>query len=317
MTSPTFRRGGQAAEEAAKKVQSGGNRNKFFSLKEKESAVIRFIDDGDPETGWISVGQHAYVPTKGPDENVSDEAKEKWPQRAGAVCRHDDAFSGMYRDCFICDQMTKEDGKPYFPSIRLWARAVLREPVLGTQEHVDAGQIKPHMIGKVVGYDDVYVTDGETGQQRPEVVILNFGLKNFFGTMQGYYDVNGTVLDRDFHVTRKGQGKDTDYSIIARDPIYDQETGAVYDLRDPEIRAQYEGIVDLEKLIADQASDDRYARYFDTTKPIPARRDRDEDAPAAPTSASAPKPAANEPSEEAMMAMRNRVMGIGKPQNVG
>jgi hypothetical protein len=151
----------------------------------------------------------------------------------------------------------------------------------------------------------------------PEVVVLNFSTNNFFGALQGYYDVFKTVLDRDFHVTRKGTGKDTDYSIIARDPIRNAD-GSVYDLRNPETRAKYEGLVDLGELITAQASDDHYARYFDPTVPIPPRRDA-EDGDSAPASAQRSQepmkaaPAANEPNEEQMKAMRERIKGI-KPK---
>jgi hypothetical protein len=314
---PSFRRGGEAAEEAAKQRNSG-SRNKFFTIKEdRGTAVIRLIDDGDPKTGWISTYQHSYVPTKGPDASMSDEVKAKWPKRSGAVCRHDNAFKEMYKDCYICDNMQKEDGKKYSPSIRLWARAVLREAVIGTQEHVDAGLIKQHMVGEVVGYDDVMVQDADTGEMRPDVAILNFSMNNFFGALNGYYAINRTVLDRDFHVTRKGTGTDTEYVIVARDPMYNED-GSKFDLRDPETRAKYENIVDLEEVVAAQASDEHYARYFDPTKPIPDRRRHDEDSGSETTSASAtPAPAAasSEPDEEQMRAMRARVKGGLKLSN--
>lgn len=308
MASPSFRRGGQQAEEAAKQQNLSGNkRNIYFTIKEdRGTAVLRLVDD---EKDWIYTRQHSYVPTKGPDESMSDEVKAKWPKRSGAVCRHDDAFKGVYSDCYICDHMRKEDGKPYAGSIRLWARAIVRVPVIGTDEHVDMGLIKPHMVGQPVDYDDSMVPDPEGNRQIPEVVILNFSMNNFFGALQGYYDVNGTVLDRDFHITRKGTGKDTDYSIIARDPLY-KEDGSVYDLRDPEIRAQYENVLDLEAEISRQASDEHYAKYFDPTKPIPElpSRKKDDSDQEEPRTASQPQQAAsNEPNPEQMAAMRARV----------
>lgn len=310
MATPNFRRGGQAAEEAAKQQQNfGNNRNKYFTIKEdKGTAVLRLIDDGDPETGWIYTKQHSYVPTKGPDDTMSDEQKGRWAKRAGAVCRHDDAFRSLYKDCYICDHMRKEDGKPFSAGIRLWARAIVRVPVLGEQEHVEAGLIKQHMVGQAVGYEDAMVPDPEGSGERPDVVILNFSMKNFFSALQGYYDINGTVLDRDFHITRKGVGTDTDYSIIARDPLHNED-GSVYDLRDPETRAQYENIVNLEEEIARQASDDHYAKFFDPTKPIPQRKRDGEDEVGTAQTATTPVAATKEPDAAQMEAMRARVKG--------
>jgi len=135
-------------------------------------------------------------------------------------------------------------------------------------------------------------------------------MSNFFGALQGYYDVNGTVLDRDFYVTRKGVGKDTEYSIIARDPLHNED-GSVFDLRDPEVRAPYENVLDLEAEIVAQASDDHYAKYFDPTKPIPELPSRKKDGEET-AQAEAATPAATpsrEPDPEQMAAMRARVMG--------
>jgi hypothetical protein len=308
MASPSFRRGGQQAEEAAKQQNFSGNRNRYFTIKEdRGTAVLRLIDD---EKDWIYTRQHSYVPTKGPDESMSEELKAKWPKRSGAVCRHDDAFKGVFGDCYICDHMRKEDGKPFAASIRLWARAVVRVPVIGTQDHVDMGLIKPHMISQPVGYDDSMVPDPEGNTEIPEVVVLNFSMRNFFGALQGYYDVNGTVLDRDFHITRKGTGTDTEYSIIARDPLRNED-GSIFDLRDPEIRAMYENIVDLEEIITSQASDDHYARYFDPSKPIPQRAKKDDDSDQQePKTAAATPAGGNEPDPDQMAAMRARVKGL-------
>lgn len=308
MATPSFRRGGQAAEEAAKQQRTSFSpRNKYLTIKEdRGTAVIRLIDDGDPHNGWISVRQHSYVPTKGPDDSMSDEVKAKWPKRFGAVCRHDDAFKGIYKDCYICDKMRKEDGKPYGSGIRLFARAVLREPVLGTPELVEAGLIKEHMVNQVVGYEDATVIDSDTGEERPDVVILNYGMDNFFGSLQGYYDINGTVLDRDFHITRKGTGTDTTYAIVARDPLRNED-GSIFDLRDPETRKPYEGIVNLEEVVANQASDEHYARYFDPTKPIPQRAKRSDEGGNEANEPATPVAAASGPDQDQIKAMRERV----------
>lgn len=269
-TKPKFGRGGQAAKEKAK-AQNLRHRTSFLSLKDGESTIIRLIDDGD-ESGWIHVMQHAFVPTK---PQPKDYDGDNWPKRMGAVCRHDDAFAGLYQDCYICDNMTNEEtGKPYRPALRLWARAVIREEVKGTQEMADEGKIKPFQVGKRVGLKDKIIdvpefdnkgdATGNTVQQF-DVVLLNFGMKNFFGALQGAYEIYGTVLDRDFVVSREGGGTETDYQIVPLDQIRMGTDGAIYTLEDPEVRAKYLDVVDMEDYIAKQASDDHYA-WFDPTK---------------------------------------------------
>lgn len=296
---PKFGRGGAKAKEAADKAQARAPRTNYFSLKDGESAIIRLIDDGD-ETGWIYVKQHEYVPVQ---KDAPEDYQGEWPKRTGAICRHDEAFAGMYSDCWICDEMTREDtGKPYRPALRLWARAVMREAVKGTQEMVDEGKIPATKIGKRVAIKDKMIDVAEmdskgeaTGKtvEQFDVQVLNFGMKNFFGYLQGFYDVYGTVLDRDYVIKREGSGTDTEYSIVPLPEIKNGE-GGIYTLEDAEVRAKYLDIVDLEEIIARRASDDHYARYFDPNKEVAKKEG------AKKTSAKAkPKAAAQDDDDEA------------------
>lgn len=317
-----FRRGGKAAEEQAKK-QNSFSKTYWLDVSDGEKVILRFLDDSDD---WIYTNQHNFVPTKGAPADASEEDKKKFPSNMSAVCRHDEAFKGIYSDCFICDQMVKENGKSYRPSLRLWARAVEREEVRGTQEMADAGKIDSKMIGKRVGFKDKLVEEpvlndkGEpTGKSelRRKIIVIRMGMKNFFGQLQGYYDVYDTVLDRDYHVTRVGTGMDTDYKIVPLEVI------PGHDLRNPETRQKYETYsveagVDLGTIIESQADDDFYARFFDTTKVAKPRGKKDEGSEDKPATAPAdqqtkPQPAA--PSADALAAMRERVRG-GNPAPV-
>lgn len=277
-----FQRGGQAAEQASKAGRKSFSRVEYFSLGDGEKAIIRLLDDS-PE--WLFAKQHNYVPTKdepedwGGDKTGSD--KPKWPTSMSATCRKD---PGIGADtCYICDNMTNDKGKAMWPATRLWVRAVLREEVRGTQAMADAGRIDESDIGRIVGYrdleHDVEETDADgnlTGKtvRRKRIVLINQGVKNFFGALQGYYDMNGTVLDRDYQVVRKGEGKETEYRIMARDPLKD------FDLfKDKELRAKYEGFAaevglsvdDVEKMVAEKGSEEFYARFFDPTAKVPPR----------------------------------------------
>lgn len=338
-SSPRFGRGGAAAKEEAKK-QGQFAKIRFLSLQDKETVILRFVDDSEH---WIYTRQHSFVPTKPAPEDATADQKKNWPKHMGAVCRHDEAFKGIYEDCYICDHMEKEDGKPYTASLRLWARAVKRDEVLGTEEMVEQGLIKQRQIGKRVGLIDAEVEEVETDEEgnpkgkptkRKDVILVNMGMKNFFGALQGAYEIYGTVLDRDYAVTRDGSGTETDYAIVPLEPLRsvcpdcdgsgkvnekacrecDGSGQTVFTLENEEIRKQYTSVVDMEKFIGDQASDDRYARFFDLTKKVKAKKatkakgkavDDDGDDDAADEIEEASPPSGVDP--EQMAAMRERV----------
>lgn len=281
-----FAKGGNKAREAQKNAFPAFKRTNYLTLKDGESTILRLIDDADD---WIFVNQHGFIPTKGAPKDAKAESKAKWPASMNAVCRYtknegDYVFPELAETgCFICDHMTNaETGKKLYPSVKLWARAIQRDEIKGTDAMVGTGPgtIRQNQVGRVVGFRDheveVQEVDGEgkaTGKtfKEPKVIVLNQGMKNFFGALQAYADAYGTALDRDYKVTRRGNGLKTEYDIVAMDAIQG------YSLEDPEIRTPYLKIVDLEKVITEQASDDHYARFFDTTKEAPSRASESKD----------------------------------------
>jgi hypothetical protein len=346
---PNFGRGGEAAREEAGKKQFGSFKKvKYLSLKDKESITIRLIDDSDE---WPYVYQHSFVPTKGapPDwqKDVKDADKKKWPTAMGAVCRKQKnpengelVFPEYDGECFICDHMENQKNKrgKYFPSVKLWARALVREEVRGTQAAVDKGLCPASKIGKIIGFRDKIIdeeqTDSEgkvTGTRKvPEIIVINQSSSNFFGAIQAVWDTWDTVLDRDFKITRRGEGLETEYDIVAMDPMdYKKpildETGAEtgefevvrWSLEDPEIKAKYDGFVNLEEIISEQASDQRFDTFFDTRPghEHPASKKNDEkrdDAKAdresgVGTQAPAAAPAEEDVDAEDVAAMRDRL----------
>lgn len=321
-----LRRGGKAAEEEAAKNRPVFGRAEFFSLKnDGDSAIFRLLDGPN---AWIFVKQHSYVTTKGAPPDSDEKTKDSWPSRTGAVCRKDPAFKGVHSDCYICDSMKKDDGKSYRPTVRLWARLIMREAVQGTEEMAGAGQIQAHQVGKVVGYRDLMVEEpeldkegNETGKtvRHPKIVVANMSIDNFFGALQGYaeaYEDEGGILNRDFTVTRSGAGTDTTYKFAPRNPTTN------FDLADPEIKAQYEVFAgqahlseeQLERMIEDRASDDFYARYFDPTKPFPVSKSKKKDGEGGGPAGGAPaaeqaKPVEDAVTQDKLAAMRDRVRG--------
>lgn len=258
---PQFRRGADALQEASK--GAAFQRTQFFGIEDGKVSILRFLTEWDdlPTSpgvpSWIAVDQHAMVPTKPAPADWGD---KNWPSKMGAVCRHDPAFTGMYRDCYICDHMVDKvtvDGKKLKkPSGRGWALACVREEVIEN--------------GRVVGIRDMVrevTIPAKEGQpektvKEKAIVVVNMGYKNFFGTLKGFGAFYGTVLDRDYRVKREGQSTDTDYQIIPLDPIT-MADGTRFDLRNPEHMARYETDLDLVEIVMERASDQFYARFFD------------------------------------------------------
>lgn len=278
------RKGIVAAKAADKAKKPSWDKPDYLTLsKDGEKIVIRFLNDGHD---WDFVDTHSFVPTRGPADEWTDEQKKNYPTRNGAVCRNDEMFrpdgEREFEDCYICKFKKKDNGKPYNASVRVWALAVVREPIIGTQKMADANKIKPHRVGKVVGYKDAMVevderdADGQTtGNKitRPKIVIVNYGMKNFFTAMQGYYQAyEGTVTDRDFVVVREGTETDTNYAISGLDKTPN------YDTSDPEVAEKYaKWLPDVDQLIRDRASDDYYAYFFDERVPHPERKGKKDD----------------------------------------
>lgn len=298
---PAFRRGAEASQEASK--ASTFARTQYFGLENGKSCIVRFLTDHDE---WIVVDQHNNVPTKA---KPADYEGQNWPERFLAVCRNDPAFAGMYSDCYICDHLV--DGKSLKkPSARTYALACLREEVTEN--------------GRVIGIKDSErevtipareAKDGKPAQPERKVmekavVVVSQGYKNFFSALKGFAGHYGTVLDRDYYIKREGSSTDTEYTIIPLDPIV-LEGGKRFDVRDPEVAKRYEHDIDLGQVVADKASDEFYARFFDPRFAV-TKEGAVEKTGADPT----PKPE-NEVDGDKMAALASRIKGYTPGGNGG
>lgn len=261
---PAFRRGADAAEEAAASAGGTFARTHFFKMEDKGREIIRVVTDA-PD--WIVVDQYGFLPTKPKPQGYDG----NWPTHMTAVSRSDPALKGMFEDDFVAEHMRKPDGKPYKPSPRTWALACMREEVIGDGSEELGG---PDMKGKRLGFRD---QTREVTRKKPDsdetettiekaIVVLNMGYKNFFSALDGFYRTYGTLLDRDYVVMRKGEGTATQYQIAPLDPIG-------HDLRDPETAAKYKTDLVLEEVILGMASDDYYGRFFDTRVTVTTNKD--------------------------------------------
>jgi hypothetical protein len=329
-----FGRGGANAEKAVQENRPAGNfdRIEYFKVEEDEEVICRPVHDGDE---WYYVKMHQFIPTKAEPKWWKDmnakakdgEKKErKWPERMSFVCRRDKAFE--YGECYICDHLhERAKGKAkngrWYPAIRYFVPFLMREVVRGTQEMIDAGEIPATVtvrgkevstIDRIIGYRDQMVEINQTDDDgnvtgttsRPRVVVNNLGHDNFFGPLQGYYEIpdeeeETTVLNRDWRIKRKGEGTDTKYVIKDMKPTPD------FDLRDPETREKYD-FIDIEKMMTEMASDERYAKFVDHTQDWEPGDDGEEESgkvvaakkgrTAAPSKAEQTKPAETEPDDE-------------------
>ncbi len=247
---PTFRTGGAAAKDAedearkeAASRRSGGL--EFFSLDDGHQVAVRLLTDS-PE--WIWVDQHSFVPTK-----PKPKGAEKWPTSMTAVCRRDEAFSGLHPDCYICDnkeQFKNSYDKLPYPQIRIWALAVEREIVKDDN-------------GRLLGTRDKIVEiekDGTT-HRHPKIIVINQPLKSFFGHLQAVYGLYGSVCDRDYVITREGVSTDTTYRVNPLDPIADLKPNTPKWARYEQSIA--ERGINLGAIVAEKASDQYYGRFFD------------------------------------------------------
>lgn len=313
-TKPAFTKGGEAAEEAAKAASGGGFRKThYLNIDDGEQVFLRYITDS-PD--WISVKQHNGALTKNKPAGIEG----NWPKQMNAVCRYDPAFAGMYSDCYICDAKVENGwGKVSKPQVRVWALAVLREEVIGTQEMADAGEIEPDKVGRRIGLRDatreVEIKDGDDNVKtviEPALIVVNQPVGNYFGALQSAYNVYGSISDRDFSVQRKGEGKDSEYYHHPLDVTPNLKPGTERWARYP-AAVEEQGLA-LEELVAYRASDEYYGDLFDPSKETSRVKEAsatgDKGAPATQQEAKPSNDSAVD--EEKRRAIRDRVR-VGSP----
>jgi hypothetical protein len=267
------------------------------------------------------VNQH-YVPTKPAPADKPAEAK--WPPKMSAVCRHTPRRSGKpwFDDCYICEHMRNNKGEEYSRGVRMWGIAVVRKRVLGTEAMAAEGTIRPEQVGSPIGMTDDLIEVDEivdkklTGNKvyRKHYVVANFGMKNFFSQFVQFarVEVYGTLLDRDYLITRIGKDTDTEYRAAPLDVINKKdEDGKIvpFDLRNPKFAALYEDHgIDLVKTVKRMMSDEYYARFFDARVAVTwkSKGDDDEDNSAPATQAAADTDASG-PTQDKLKAMREKI----------
>nr|DAQ92918.1 MAG TPA: DNA binding protein like protein [Caudoviricetes sp.] len=214
----SFRSGFGAVEKAAQSTNqnSGGS---WFTIYWKDSTgqgdlkILRNLSD-DP----IVVGLHEYIPCND-------------GKRRTFVCAKELDKS---RRCPICEDMvqTNQDGttRPYRPRDIAISLAVLREEKQisrGEFEYSDVTE-EVEVTSEVAEKAKALGLDLQVGEKLtvPQVGFVQNSLTNFWNNLNGFFARYGTIMDRDYAITRHGNGLDTKYQIVPCD--------VVEELRDPE-----------------------------------------------------------------------------------
>lgn len=316
----------------------GGRKHPYISsvLKNKDDSVIlRFLDNPemgvDEENFWITLATHDYVPVKPAPASMDADKKKKWPETMTAICRTQQQLQGEYDNCYICENLTKDDknGKPrpWSKSGTTFARAIHRERVKITQADVDAGNAPAEALGKwamrdvMVEMDELDDKGDPTGRKVsvPEIFLVQQKWSNFFqqiSIMSEEYD--GTILDRDIKMTRTGVKLETAYTPT---PLNQTPN---FDLSDPETRAPFDKVFpwsDLIEFIDNLHSDRYFGRFFDPSY-IDPDEEKKSSRPASSTSvvyedvdeAAPARPTSNGISQEKMDALKARMGGAKKSE---
>lgn len=201
--------------------RSAFDKTKFFRWETGETKILRmFYDMEDVYTVWW----HDMV------ECVDG-------RNRSFVCRQE-----MNEPCELCDNADEQ------------SRTRRRERSLG----VAVLRLEHREDGAIVGYSDA--VDEVDGKKVPMLGIIKMGPKNFWMKFEHFYQRYGTIIDRDYEITRIGSGTNTDYIFVPCDPValpQGYETWRAY------LDERYGPFVpDIEEMLKRMVSQDYYDRWL-------------------------------------------------------
>lgn len=212
--------GFQAMQQAVKNISSsrggGGRRFSYFNLDDGQSIIVRFLTDVDE---IVTCDFYEYVKT-----NQSDTSTNSFIV-APDYYAEDPSWSGT-------DWVLKYGGKtkPWGsdeledpkPKERTVAIAVEREAI--AVDNNGSGRPKFKYQDKIIEVED---KDGKKHKGRNFIVIRK-DAKTFWGGVVGYYGEFGTLVDRDYKITRNGAKLATTFATIPVGPAEDWEDIEVF-----------------------------------------------------------------------------------------
>lgn len=191
----------QAEERAA---HSGGDAGiRSVNFKEDTTTIIRFVSE---DVRVVKV--HNFV-------NCRDGKKRTF------LCPNVDDNNDYDEDgpCLICKNYTRKGRNDKiirdYPSDRGLGLVALRETKSGKLN----GKMTTITLDVPLPGTQTVTIDGETKdyEEVPYVGLVNMGLSSFWDSVINVFARYGTIIDRDFQITRTGTGFDTKYGVIALD----------------------------------------------------------------------------------------------------
>lgn len=194
---------GLAAVKAALDAQanySSGNWISELWWDGKKSPVenrqfVRFVTDD-----VISIPIHEYVPTL-------------TGKKYDFICARELAEP---RDCVICSTFTTQNDAgetiPAKPRTLTFGLVVIRK-----EEHETVnGRLVPVYTDSMVEVED----NNKVKKMVKDYRIIKQSQKTFWNNLHGYFARYGTIIDRDYEISRSGNtGQNTTYTILPCDPI--------------------------------------------------------------------------------------------------
>jgi len=215
-------RGFKAMQQAVKNISGGrsggGRRFSYFNLEDGQSMIVRFLTDAEIGDAIVTCDFYEYVQTKMADKDGNITEGTNSFIVAPSYYAEDPTWKG--EDWVLkYGGKTKEYGSQEYttprPKERSVAIAVEREAV-----PVDTGGGRPKFK-----YQDklVEVTykdkDGnEKTATGRNFILIRKDAKTFWGNVTGYFSEFGTLLDRDYKITRNGKQLATNYTCMPVGP---------------------------------------------------------------------------------------------------
>lgn len=206
-----FRKGIDEVQKSAERNRFSGGRTNYFKWEPGESKTLRFLTEGNE---IVLTNLHEFV-------TCFDGSKRSF------VCRRE-----VDEVCELCST----------PDVRrrevAYAAAIWRE------------QKEDKSFGTKTETIEVEDNGKKVTKNVPWVGVLQQAPRNFWGWFYEAFEKRGTLLDRDYSVTRRGKGMETDYQPYPEDS------------QEMDLSKFDEFKPDLEAMLSRQASKEYYDRFL-------------------------------------------------------
>lgn len=258
-----------AVADAEANGGGSGRRASYWSIKEDESEILRFLDDA-PD--WYVLRMHRFFPTKKAPADFKAGEGKKWPESMTAACRKDKAFAEEYDSCPLCEKGKSMEPDQYGNSRSktaslVYALAVRREKIVCDGSAAMGGAAnkgKKAIVDRMVELDELGSDGKPTGNKKsvPDIRIVSNTMFSLFGGLKSAFETFDSITDRDFQIKREKapNGKGTVHTSVGLDKIDALQPGK------PRWKTYEEALefyaLDLGDMLEHQASDEFYNRWF-------------------------------------------------------